>query len=198
VTASGGKTENAVLSLRSGGVLLLATDTLPGLHCRADDPVAIERVGQIKGRPEGKTLLVLAGDLAQVRQLAAPLTPAQVAACERCWPGPFSLILPARAQLPTAVTGDGGTVAIRIPAVPELRNLILAVGVPLVSTSANLSGEPPCTGLNEAKRILGTAVDGIWGVDPPRSGPVVPSALVNLTAEPCVVLRLGPLPFVTD
>ena len=195
MTAPGGTIEDAVQSLRSGGVLLLATDTLPGLHCRADDAVAMARIAAIKGRPDGKTLLVLAGDLAQAQQLTGPLTTEQVAACVQCWPGPFSLILPAGPQVDPAVTGGGKTVAIRIPAVPELRALILAVGVPLVSTSANRAGQAPGETMAGVDPVISGAVDGIWGVDPVGNGSVVPSALVDLTAVPFCVLRPGPMPF---
>ena len=195
MTAPGGTTDDAVRSLRSGGVLLLATDTLPGLHCRADDAAAMARIAAIKGRPDGKTLLVLAGDLAQAQQLTGVLSAQQVAACGQCWPGSFSLILPAGPQVDPAVTGGGKTVAIRIPAVPELRALILAVGTPLVSTSANRAGQRPGDSLFAVDQAITRAVDGIWGVDPVGSGPVVPSALVDLTTDPFSVLRPGPLPF---
>ena len=173
----------------------MATDTLPGLHCRADRSQAISRIAEIKGRPEGKTLLVLAGDLVQVQQMTGPLTAAQQAACRRCWPGPFSLILPADPELPPAVTGGGQTVAIRIPAVIALRKLILAVGYPLVSTSANLSGRKPATALGEVDSSITRSVDGVWGSDPDGSQPLVPSCLADLTTAPFRVLRPGPEPF---
>jgi len=188
-------TRDAVRSLRSGGVLLLATDTLPGLHCRADDDTAVRRIFDIKGRSPRKALLLLAGSLNQAETLTGPLTSDQAAACRRCWPGPFSLILPAGSLAAPAVRGREPTIAVRVPDMAPLRELILAVGVPLVSTSANRTGAAPAPNLTAAERDLGAEVDGVWGADHPDGIVPVPSALVNLTVAPFRVLRRGPKAF---
>ncbi len=188
-------TDEAVRILRAGGVLLLATDTLPGLHCRADDPVAVRRILACKGRPAGKSLLVLAGSLEQVRQITGPLDADQLAACGRCWPGPFSLILPVGQAIAPEVTAGGETLAVRIPAVLDLRALVLAVGAPLVSTSANRAGAKPIVDLAAASREFGGELDGVWGPDDPSGLPAAPSAVVDLTTKPFGVLRRGPVAF---
>ena len=188
-------TAAAADALRDGGVLLLATDTLPGLHCRADDPAAIARIIAAKGRPDGKPMLVLAGSTEQALALATPLSPDQREACRRCWPGPFSLILPAGSAAPAAVTGEAGTLAVRVPDVAALRELILLAGAPLVSTSANRSGEAPAVDLSAAAAVFAGTVDGRWGQDPPAGTPPQASALVDLTAAPFRVLRTGPAAF---
>jgi len=195
VAGSAESTADTVRRLRAGGILLLATDTVPGLHCRVDDPVAVARLVELKGRPAGKPLLVLAGSLAQARLVTGGLSRAQLAACERCWPGPFSLILPAGDHISAAVTAGGATLAVRVPAVPVLRELILAVGVPLVSSSANASGEPPATDLAAAGLAFGKYVDGLWGETPAVEPTAMPSAVVDLTVSPFVVLRPGPQMF---
>lgn len=188
-------TADAVRSLRSGGVLLLATDTLPGLHCRADDASAVDRIFAIKRRSAGKSLLVLAGSVAQALAVTGPLSAIQTRACVQCWPGPFSLVLPAGTGILAAALNESRTVAVRVPAVPALRELILEVGVPLVSTSANLTGRPAARKLPAAAAALGALVDGIWGEDPAAGTPLLPSALVDLTVEPFRVLRPGPQAF---
>ncbi len=192
---AGDRTADAVRRLRAGGVLLLATDTLPGLHCRADLPEAVQRVVDCKGREAGKSLLVLAGSVAQAQAVTGPLSGGQLAACRRCWPGPFSLVLPAGAGLAPAVTGGRTTIAVRVPAVPALRELILAVGVPLVSTSANRAGQEPARDMAAAEAAFGALVDGVWGVLPVLAVPPLPSAVVDLTADPFRELRAGPEPF---
>jgi L-threonylcarbamoyladenylate synthase len=190
-------TTDAARRLRAGGVLLLATDTLPGLHARADDPAAVARIFAAKGRDEGKPLLVLAGSQAQARGVTGPWSAAQAAACRRCWPGPFSLILPVGPGIAAAVTAGGGTLAVRVPAWEPLRELLLAVGVPVASTSANLAGTAPAADLAAARALFADAVAGWWDGDGGRpAGPPRPSALVDLTAEPFRVLREGPEPFV--
>ena len=179
----------AVGLLKSGGVLLLGTDTLPGFHCRADLPESMARIQALKGRESRKSMLVLAGSAEQAGLVTGALEDRQAAYCRRCWPGPFSLILPA---------ADGETVAVRVPALESLCSLVLAVGFPLVSTSANLSGERPCVDLEDAWAAFAAQVDGAWN---PRESfgegagakPSGPSALIDVTTWPPVQLRQGPL-----
>lgn len=187
--------EDAVTALGRGGVLLLPTDTLPGLHCRADQPDAVQRVADLKGRDDLKALLVLAGSLEQAWGVCGPLTAQQKDLAAACWPGPFSLILPAGVNLAARVTGGLGTVAVRVPEPLELRELILAVGRPLVSTSVNRQGETPATTLKQAVEGFIGVVDGFWCDSPllsPDGQGVRPSALVDLTCWPPKVLRKGP------
>lgn len=187
----------AAAILRAGGVLLLETDTLPGLHARADREDATARIAALKGHPAGRPLLVLAAGWEDAARLTLTLDRPQEEFCRRCWPGPFSLILPARPGLPRVVAPQG-TVAIRVPAPAALRDLIRAAGFPLVSTSANLTGRPPCRDLAAARTAFGALVDGAWGWSRAPGDPAavagVPSALIDVTCWPPVVRRSGPLP----
>ena len=193
-------TDDAAELLQSGGVLIMGTDTLPGFHCRADLPEAVARVLALKGRQPEKSLLVLAGSRDQVSLVTGNLDARQAECCGRCWPGPFSLILPAGGKLSPNVNDAGDTVAVRVPALDSLRSLILAAGFPLVSTSVNVSGEPPLGDLATARAVFGGRIDGLWApAEQPGAaagdGPVRPSALIDLTRWPPVQLRPGPLPF---
>ena len=185
-----------------GGVLILATDTLPGFHCRADCQEAIQRIVSLKGRNQGKPLLLLAGSLKQVQSLAIGCTAEHLAICHRCWPGPFSLILPLNdptsSSLDPRVSGGTSTVAIRVPQEPALRQLILDVGFPLVSTSVNRQGQPPVVTLAAAWQKFGSQVDGLWQPADPmlrREEGSRASALIDLSGSVVRVLREGPLPF---
>ncbi len=185
---------DAVTVLDRGGVLILPTDTLPGLHCRADCQETVLRIAAMKGRDDGKPLLVLAGSFDQARSVCSPLTPPQERFCQACWPGPFSLILPAGTLLAGRVTAGDGTVAVRVPDHAELQRLIFAAGFPLVSTSVNFQGLAPATDLEEACTLFGGLVDGCWQ---PRQEPAVrpvPSALVDLTGDHPRLIREGPVP----
>ena len=182
--------------LASGGVLLLPTDTLPGFHCRADIPAAVHRIARLKGRDAAKPLLVLAADLDQAGLVTGALDGRQAAYCRRCWPGPFSLILPAAPLLPPDVTAGTGTVAVRVPDLEPLRSLLKVVGFPLVSTSVNLDGQPPAGTLAAAVEAFGDRVDG-WHDFLPDSAEApsgaMSSALVDVTVWPVALLRKGPL-----
>lgn len=189
--------KDAVGILKSGGVLLMGTDTLPGFHCRADVPDAVARVVSLKGRPKGKSLLVIAGSMEQVTQVTDKLDDRQAAFCRRCWPGPFSLILPAGGNLAPEVPAPIGTVAVRVPDLPSLCDLVLAVGFPVVSTSANLSGGRPLESLQAAHEAFMDQIDGAWQpgaveIDTDAHIDVGPSALIDLTVWPFQQLRAGP------
>lgn len=188
--------EAAAAELRGGSVLLLATDTVCGLHARADFAAALARIADLKGRAQGQPLLVLAASPEQAWTLCRPLTAAQMAVCGGAWPGPFTFLLPARAGLQPAVVDAGrSTIAIRVPGREDLRRLIGLAGGPLASTSANRTGEPPLTRLEDAVAEFEDGVAGWWDGDPGRDpAPGVPSALIDLTGDSPRVLRAGPLP----
>ncbi len=183
----------AAAALAGGAVVLLPTDTIPGLHVRADDPAALKRLVAIKGRPATKPLAVLAGSLAQAAAVAAPVDARAQAFLARCWPGPFSVVLVARPDVMPMVTAGTGTVAVRVPALAWLRDLALAAGAPLASTSANLAGEPPARDFAEALAQFGGLVASFaGGGEAATAGAGGPSALVDLTRWPPRLLREGP------
>jgi L-threonylcarbamoyladenylate synthase len=135
------RVEAAAAALRAGGIVVYPTETFYGLGALAADADAVERLVRAKLRPEGKPLPLLAADRAQVDAVAVlEGDAARIAAA--FWPGPLTLVLPARAGLHPAIAGEG-TVGIRIPGSEVARALAAAAGGALVSTSANPSGGPP-------------------------------------------------------
>ncbi|MCP4292839.1 MAG: L-threonylcarbamoyladenylate synthase [bacterium] len=183
---------NAATALSRGGVLLLQTDTLPGLHCRADNGIAIKRIQEIKGRTQGKPMLILAGSLNQALQYCSSLDAWQENICRQCWPGPFSLILPAASGTPAAVVAAEGSVAIRVPDFPELQDLVLQAGGALASTSSNRQGQTPHLNMNEAWHHFQNEVDGLWKSKTDIAIHSQASALVNLCGDEPQILRPGP------
>ena len=136
--------ERAAAAVEQGAVIGVPTDTVYGLVCLCRDAAAIDRLFAVKERPSHKALPVLLGDAEQVRAVVRGAGgPVAQALIERYWPGPLTLVLPARSHLPAALTAGGETVGVRLPAQPFLRALARRVG-PLASSSANRSGEPPC------------------------------------------------------
>jgi L-threonylcarbamoyladenylate synthase len=179
----------AAAVLRRGGVVVYPTETLYGLGARADDEAALARLARAKLRPEGKPLPLVAADLAQVERVATLAGPAARVAA-RLWPGPLTLVLPARAGVSAAVTGGTGTVGIRIPGSEVARALALGAGAPLVSTSANPSGGPPPSTVAALDPALVAAVDHVLDGGATPGGD--PSTVVEIGPDGAVrVLRAG-------
>lgn len=181
----------AAALLARGELLIYPTDTLYAVGCRAQDGVAVERLRVAKTREVGKPLPVIAADETQARSLWAAWPGLAALLAEHFWPGPLTLILRAAPGLPPSLTAGGESLAVRVPGLGLARALCAAVG-PLVSTSANLAGEPPPTTCDEARAGLEGAVSLALDAGPGRP---MPSTLIDLTtAEPRLV-REGAVPW---
>ncbi len=191
--------EAAGAALAAGKVLLLATDTICGLHARADDAAALARLLALKGRRPEQPFLVLAASVEQALALCRTLPGRSRSVCTAAWPGPFTFILPAVDGLADLVCDrERGTVAVRVPGRADLCRLIALAGGAVASTSANATGQPPLANLEEAVAAFGGRVDGWWpGGEGAAAGTAAsearPSALVDLTVQPPRVLRPGPV-----
>ena len=169
----------ALAVLRDGGVILYPTDTVWGLGCDATNPVAVERIFNIKKRPDSKSLVLLACDMDQIARYVKDIPPMAVDLVEvndspmtLIYPGAITYPAPAEGEAPKAdryhlayntVAADG-TVGIRIPMMDFCKQMAWKFGRPIVSTSANISGKPsPVKFKNISEEITG-AVDYI--VDP--------------------------------
>lgn len=163
--------------LREGSVILLPTDTIYGLHARALDETAVERIREMKGRDDTKPFIVLASSMDDLQQLGISARPEVMDALASIWPAPLTTILPRGST----------TLAVRIPALEWLRELIGRTG-PLVSTSANRSGEPAVDAPSKLARELHDALDAVvdGGV---RGGE--PSAILDLTSDEPRFIREG-------
>ncbi len=126
--------------LKAGGVVAFPTETVYGLGASAFDARAVEHVFALKGRPAHNPLIVHVADVAMAQRVAAQWPKAAEALAQSFWPGPLSLILPRRPEVPAIVTAGGGTVAVRCPDHPVALALLRAFGGPLVGPSANKSG----------------------------------------------------------
>jgi L-threonylcarbamoyladenylate synthase len=178
--------------VRQGGVVAFPTETFYGLGALARDAAALERLARAKGRPEGKPLPLVAADAAMVEEVAVLEGVARRLA-ERLWPGPVTLVLPARPGLPAAITGGTGTVGIRVPGSDVARALCRAAGGPIVSTSANPSGGAPPAEVGAIDPQLAARLDGTLDAGPTPGG--LPSTVVSVDGERLALLREGAVPF---
>ena len=149
--------------LRGGGVIAYPTEAVWGLGCDPFDEAAVMRLLAIKQRPVDKGLILVAGATRAVRRPARLGRAARAIAPRPCcasWPGPHTWIVPATARVPRWITGAHDGVAVRVSAHPGGRRAVPAFGGPLVSTSANLAGEPPAFTAPNSTRRAG-ALDGV-------------------------------------
>ena len=183
--------EKAAAVLEQGAVIGVPTDTVYGLVCLYNDAAAIDRLFAAKERPSQKALPVLLGDAEQASAVvrSARQTAAQ-ALIERYWPGPLTLVLPARSHLPPALTAGGDTVGVRLPAHPFLRALARRVG-PLASSSANRSGQPPCATPAAVLAQLNGRIPLLIDAGPAPLAQA--STVLDLSAPQPVLLREGPI-----
>lgn len=178
----------AVDALRAGGVVALPTETFYGLAVPALDASAVRRIFELKGRPDSKPLLALIDSVAMAETVAR-VTPAARDLMQRYWPGALTLVLPARPNVPAAVTAGTGTLGLRLSPHPIARGLVALLGEPVTAPSANPNGlAPPTT----AAGVLGYFRHGIDLVLDGGSTPGgEPSTVLDLTVEPPRVLRPG-------
>jgi L-threonylcarbamoyladenylate synthase len=184
-----GVIDRAAAVLRGGGLVAFPTETVYGLGANALDPVAVGRIFAAKGRPATNPVIVHVADAAQVPAVAAswPDTAARLA--ERFWPGPLTLVLPRRPEVPDAVTAAGPTVAVRVPAHPVARTLIRAAAVPVAAPSANRSTQVSPTRAEHVLAGLDGRIDLLLDAGPTPGG--LESTVLDLTASPPRLLRPG-------
>lgn len=175
--------------LRAGGLVVFPTDTVYGLGSLAFDQAAIESIYAVKGRPLEKAIPILIADAADLDCLARAVTDLARRLASRFWPGPLTLVLPKRADLPAAVSA-ADTVGVRVPDHAAARALLRAAG-PMAVTSANLSGRSSPRSAEEAASQLGGRVPLVLDGGETPGG--VPSTVVDVSGSVPVILREGPL-----
>jgi len=153
----------AAVLLRRGGVIAYPTEAVWGLGCDPFDETAVRRLLAIKRRPVDKGVILVAAALAQFDGLLAwdRLPRERIDDVQSQWPGPRTWIVPASARVPRWITGTHEGVAVRVSDHPVVVALCRAFGGPLVSTSANLAGEPPAFAFGELSTAVLARVDGV-------------------------------------
>ena len=159
-TATETAIDEAARLVLAGGLVCMPTESTYGLAVDPRQPAALARLRALKGhRPGDSPFALIAPDLAAARALARvwPQVADELAA--RHWPGPLTLVVPARADLPPELVGPGGGVGVRVSSHSIAAELARRVGAPITATSANRTGAPPATSAAEAEAALGAEVD---------------------------------------
>lgn len=151
---------SAAQIIQAGGVVAYPTESVYGLGCDPFNEEAVMRLLAIKERPVTKGLILIGADLAQLEP-CIHLTDEQRAQVAQQWPAPLTYLVEARDTVPAWVRGAFTKVAVRVPDHPLARALCRAVGGPIISTSANISGRPAARNRFQVARQLGERVDFI-------------------------------------
>jgi L-threonylcarbamoyladenylate synthase len=138
---------DAITALHTQGVIAYPTESVFGLGCDPDCDVAIQKILDLKQRPAHKGLILIAANIEQLQQYAdfSSLSTEQLDNIKTTWPGPFTWVVPVQPSLSKLVSGDFNSIAVRVTEHPVVQALCIAFGKPIISTSANLSGEQACT-----------------------------------------------------
>ncbi|RPH24008.1 L-threonylcarbamoyladenylate synthase type 1 TsaC [Buttiauxella warmboldiae] len=146
-----------VAALKQQQVIAYPTEAVFGVGCDPDSELAVARLLELKHRPVDKGLILIAANFEQLIPYidSGALSPIQQAAVFSRWPGPVTFVFPALPSTPRWLTGRFDSLAVRVTDHPVVRDLCLAFGKPLVSTSANLSGLPPCRTADEVLAQFG-------------------------------------------
>ena len=185
--------ERAADVLRAGGLVVFPTDTFYGLAADPRNAQAVDRVFQAKGRPATMALPLIAADMDQVRVAAGPLSPLTITLARAFWPGPLTLVADASPSIVAGVHGGSRTIAIRVPDHVAARRLASCAGFPIVSTSANRSGEPAVASADAAVAAIGDLVDLV--LDAGTTPGAAASTIVDARGGVPLLVRAGAIPF---
>ncbi len=185
--------DQAVTILKGGGLIAFPTETYYGLGVDPFNESALKRLFALKNRPAVKPVLLLIPSRDHLERLTNSIPPVAEKLMDSFWPGPLTIVLPARSELSELVTGGTGTVGVRISPHPVSRMLLQAYDGPLTATSANRSGERPAITGNGVKKKFGNDVDMVLG-----SGSTPgekPSTLIGFSEDSIECIREGRISF---
>lgn len=171
--------QKAKQALEQHSVIAYPTEAVFGLGCAPYDEIAVRKILEIKQRPVEKGVILIAADYSQLLDY---VDDSKIGQDKRFtvfshWPGPVTLILPAKPSVPKFLRGEHDTIAVRVTAYEPVRKLCKGLNTPLVSTSANLWGEEPLTSASAVQQKFGDEVAWVW--DAPVGGLKTPSKIIN-------------------
>lgn len=187
--------EEAKGLLNAGQVVALPTETFYALAVHPWQEQALKHLFALKERPPHKPVLLLVADPEMLPLLVSHIPETAAVLIRAFWPGPLTLVLPARPHLSDWLTANTGTVGVRQPRHEVTCRLIHYLGAPVTGTSANRNGQPPLLGSTEVDREFGKAVPLIVDAGPCPGGK--PSTIVDLTLDPPRLVRFGAVSLAT-
>jgi L-threonylcarbamoyladenylate synthase len=181
--------EEAAEVLRAGGLVAFPTETVYGLGADASNPEAVKKIYAAKGRPRNHPLIVHLEDETRVPEWASEVPEATRRLAQRFWPGPLTLILKRAAHVSDLVTGGQDTVALRVPAHPAARALLVRFGGGIAAPSANRYGRVSATTAEHVRSEFGGTVEYVLDGGPCDVG--IESTIVDMSGPHPALLRPG-------
>jgi L-threonylcarbamoyladenylate synthase len=175
--------------IAQGGIIAFRTDTFYGLGADPFNQVAIEKIKTLKGREEGKPILVLISDLEQLDRLIPKRSASFDLLARKFWPGAITLIGSAHDALSPELTAGTKTVGVRLPDDARVRTLVRSCGGALTATSANPSDQSPAMTAADAENYFGDRIDAI--LDGGTAKTDQPSTVVNAIGDDVKLIREG-------
>ena len=175
--------------LMNGGLVAIPTETVYGLGANGLDEKAVAKIFEVKGRPQDNPLILHIAGPEQIEMFAHGVPQAAYTLAEKFWPGPLTMILPAKSIVPKRTTGGLDTVGLRCPDCAVTREIIRLAGVPVAAPSANISGKPSTTTAEHVRFDHDGKIPLIVDGGPCRVG--VESTIVDLTGSRPRLLRPG-------
>jgi L-threonylcarbamoyladenylate synthase len=175
-------------AIRSSRLVVFPTDTVYGIGCDAFDPVGVNALFEAKSRGRNMPLSVLVGSWSTIDGLVLSVPGRARDLIEAFWPGGLSIVLPHAPSLAWDLGDTKGTVSVRMPLHPVILELLRETG-PIAQSSANRSGRPPATSVEQAREQMGDAVSVYLDGGP--SGDSVASTIIDLTSDAPRLLREG-------
>ena len=181
--------ETAAKIITNGGLVAIPTETVYGLGANGLDEHAVAKIFQAKGRPQDNPLILHVAEAADMERFCHSIPAGAYALAEKFWPGPLTMVLPAKDTVPLTTRAGLPSVAVRCPDCDVTRAIIRLAGVPVAAPSANISGKPSTTTAQHVRHDHDGRIDAIVDGGPCRVG--VESTIVDLTEERPRLLRPG-------
>jgi L-threonylcarbamoyladenylate synthase len=172
------KASMAARVLRGGGVIAYPTEAIWGLGCDPDNPQAAAQLLHLKQRDPAKGLILVASSIEQCSEYLDGISPEQLQTLQASWPGPHTFLVPDNGRARYWLKGEHDRIALRVSAHPVVRALCDAFGGPVISTSANISGQPPVDQAWKLKKHFKRGLD--FCLTGPLGGATKPSQITDL------------------
>ena len=180
------KGKNIILS---GGMVAFPTESFYGLAVSSVDEKAVKRLFQAKKRKSDQPILLLIPSIESLDRYVQDIPEAAHKLIERFWPGGLTIIFKVASNISPLLTAGTGKIGIRLSNHSVAAALVKSVGIPITGTSANISGQPPCSTANQVLESLGQAVNLILDGGPTEGK--AGSTLLDVTKDPPEILRQG-------